>query len=114
MALPINIEELHLTEGRGTGIPTMRRAMQNNGSAVPSLETDEQCTYFLTILPVHPDWLSDDQASTDQVPNKYRTSTGQVTGVDRGSTGELPGKYRASFSGNTKTCESNGRRNEKV
>ncbi len=75
------LKELHLTEGRGTGIPTMRRAMYNNGSPEPILETDEQCTYFLTVLPVHPDWLdkeASNRTSTVQVPDKYRSSTGQV------------------------------------
>jgi len=47
------LKELHLTEGRGTGIPTIRRAMAANGSPSPVLETDDQCTYFLTVLPVH-------------------------------------------------------------
>jgi predicted HTH transcriptional regulator len=43
-------------------------------------------------------------AKTDQVPNKYRTSTDQVTDHDteekldkyRASTGQVPGRYRAS------------------
>ena len=47
------LKELHLTEGRGTGIPTIKRAMKNNGSPDPVLETDEQCSYFLTVLSVH-------------------------------------------------------------
>jgi len=69
------LKELHLTEGRGTGIPTMRKAMKENGSPEPVLETNEQCTYFLTTLHAHPDWLdqnSDDWESTDQEPIKYR------------------------------------------
>jgi len=47
------LKELHLTEGRGTGIPTIKKAMKVNGSPSPVLETDDQCTYFLTVLPVH-------------------------------------------------------------
>lgn len=27
--------------------------MEVNGSPAPVLETDDQCTYFLTVLPVH-------------------------------------------------------------
>jgi len=53
------LKELHLTEGRGTGIPTMKRVLTENGSPDPVLETDEQCTYFLTVLPVHPEWHPD-------------------------------------------------------
>jgi ATP-dependent DNA helicase RecG len=75
------LKELHLTEGRGTGIPTMREAMKNNGSPEPLLETDKQCTYFLTTLHVHPDWLEKDgidRVNTEQVVNKDWTSGEQV------------------------------------
>jgi ATP-dependent DNA helicase RecG len=47
-------KELELTEGRGTGVPKMRRAMRENGSPDPLFETDENRTYFTVILPVHP------------------------------------------------------------
>lgn len=57
------LKELHLTEGRGTGIPAMRRAMTRNGSPLPILETDELNTYFLTVLPVHPAFHLDVQGN---------------------------------------------------
>src|SRR5690606_28507570 len=44
-------KELELTEGRGTGFPTIYRAMSNNGSPDPVFDTDDQSTYFLTVLP---------------------------------------------------------------
>jgi ATP-dependent DNA helicase RecG len=44
------LKELHLTEGKGTGIPKIRRAMRNNGSDEPIFETDDARSYFLTIL----------------------------------------------------------------
>lgn len=44
------LKELHLTEGKGTGIPKIRRAMKNNGSDEPIFETDDDRSYFLTIL----------------------------------------------------------------
>ena len=46
------LRELHLTEGKGTGIPKIRRAMRNNGSDAPIFETDEARSYFLVTLPV--------------------------------------------------------------
>ncbi len=49
------LKELHLTEGRGTGIPTIKRAMERNQSPPPVFETDDACTYFLTTLPVNPE-----------------------------------------------------------
>lgn len=44
------LKELHLTEGKGTGIPKIRREMRNNGSEKPIFETDEDRSYFLTTL----------------------------------------------------------------
>jgi ATP-dependent DNA helicase RecG len=49
------LKELHLTEGRCTGIPKIQRSMQYNGSPEALFETDEERTYFLTTLPVHPE-----------------------------------------------------------
>lgn len=76
MALPININELirrntivareyrnrhigdflkklHLTEGRGTGFPTIYNAMADNRSPPPIFESDESSTFVLVILPAH-------------------------------------------------------------
>ncbi|WP_026713744.1 Fic family protein [Flavobacterium daejeonense] len=44
------LKELRLTEGRGTGFPTIRNAMAENNSSEPVFETDEQSTYFLSLL----------------------------------------------------------------
>jgi len=44
------LKELHLTEGKGTGIPKIRRAMRDNGSKAPVFETDDERSYFLTTL----------------------------------------------------------------
>ena len=48
------LKELDLTEGRCTGIPTIRAAMAGNGSPPPKFSTDDQRTHFLVELPVHP------------------------------------------------------------
>lgn len=48
------LKELHLTEGRGTGFPKIRRALKNNGSPVPIFKTDEERSYFATILRINP------------------------------------------------------------
>ena len=48
------LKELELTEGRCTGIPKIRAAMTANGSPAPKFSTDEERTYFLVELPVHP------------------------------------------------------------
>ena len=52
------LKELRLTEGRGTGVPSIFKAMRDNGSPEPRFETDENRTYFTTVLPVHPAFLN--------------------------------------------------------
>ncbi len=47
------LKELRLTEGRGTGIPTVIRAMRENGSPAPTFDTDEDRAYFTATLPIH-------------------------------------------------------------
>jgi ATP-dependent DNA helicase RecG len=48
------LKELDLTEGRATGIPKILRAMRDNGSPAPQFETDDDRSFFLIRLPVHP------------------------------------------------------------
>jgi len=48
------LKELHLTEGRATGIPTIKNALAKNGSPVPVFETDDQRSYFKTSFRIHP------------------------------------------------------------
>lgn len=50
------LKELKLAEGRGTGIPKVRRAMQQNGSPPPSFDFDDNRSYFRVTLPVHPEY----------------------------------------------------------
>lgn len=54
------LKELHLTEGRNTGMAKILRAMRLNGSPDPVFETDEERLYFLVTLPVHPGFLRED------------------------------------------------------
>ena len=51
------LKELDLTEGRCTGIPKIRAAMDRNGSPEPRFSTDEGRTHFLVELPVHPEFV---------------------------------------------------------
>ena len=48
------LKELDLAEGRSTGIPKILRVMKANGSPTPELESDDDRTFFLIRLPVHP------------------------------------------------------------
>lgn len=62
------LKELHLTEGRGTGVPKIYRALERNGSPMPILETDPDCNYFLTVIYAHPDAKSNQ--ATNQAINQ--------------------------------------------
>jgi ATP-dependent DNA helicase RecG len=54
------LKELNMTEGRGTGIPIIRKEMTRNGSPEPRFETDENYSYFMVTLPIHPAFRSDE------------------------------------------------------
>jgi ATP-dependent DNA helicase RecG len=47
------LKELHLVEGRNTGIPSMLRALEGNGSLPPLFETDTDRSYFRVTFFVH-------------------------------------------------------------
>lgn len=51
------LKELKLVEGRNTGIPTILKAMKNNQSDLPVFKTDDDRSYFTTILPVQKKFL---------------------------------------------------------
>jgi hypothetical protein len=45
---------IYQTEGRGTGIPKILRAMKANDSPAPRFKTDDDRTYFVSYFPAHP------------------------------------------------------------
>ncbi|MBE6523067.1 MAG: AAA family ATPase [Thermoplasmata archaeon] len=53
------LKELHLSEGRNTGIPKIKRAMEMNGNPPARILTDEARSYCTLILPIHPDFLKE-------------------------------------------------------
>ena len=46
-----------MTEGRCTGIPKIIKAMKANSSSPPLFETDDDRSYFLTTLKIHPQYI---------------------------------------------------------
>ena len=52
------LKELRLAEGRGTGLPRIYRAMQDNGSQTPSFDFDPGRSYFRVTLPAHPEYIA--------------------------------------------------------
>jgi ATP-dependent DNA helicase RecG len=47
------LKELHLVEGRNTGIPSILRALAGNGSAPPLFETDAARSFFRVTFLIH-------------------------------------------------------------
>jgi len=47
------LKELKLTEGHATGLPAIRRAMEQNGSPAPQFDFDDERTWFQVTLPIH-------------------------------------------------------------
>ena len=93
------LKELDMTEGRGTGIPIIRREMAKNGSPKPRFETDDNYSYFITTLPIHPAFLEPDEtlnraingvvnedADRGYIPeNKYRSIINEISRVENGA-----------------------------
>jgi ATP-dependent DNA helicase RecG len=51
------LKELRLTEGRGTGIPTIIKVLEENGSSKPAFDTDEpDRRHFIIDIPKHDDF----------------------------------------------------------
>ena len=68
------LKELEYTEGRGTGFPTIYKAMANNGSPKPIFETNEQSTHVLATLPVHELVPNNDQVDNQDESISFNTS----------------------------------------
>ncbi len=73
------LKELEFTEGRSTGIPKIIEAMKRNGSPPPEFEFDQDHSYFMVRLPVHPAALEVAEGK-HLTPHVAGEVTGEVTG----------------------------------
>lgn len=64
------LKELDLTEGRATGIPTIQKALRENGSEKATIETDDDRTYFLMTVPCRRDMINYNGAETTSVSHQ--------------------------------------------
>jgi len=64
------LKELDIVEGRNTGVPLIISSMQNNGSGFPEFETDEERSYFLITLPIHPLFINQKQDALSTTKNE--------------------------------------------
>ena len=72
------LKELHLIEGRNTGIPTMIKALKNNGSPLPDFLTDEERSYFTVVFYVHDSFVSKQPIISMKKPLKRRRSRADI------------------------------------
>lgn len=73
------LKELHLVEGRNTGVPLIVNAMLQNGSSLPEFKTDGNRSYFRVVLPIHSVFL--DLAKNNispQLKSKIKKQTRQT------------------------------------
>jgi ATP-dependent DNA helicase RecG len=77
------LKELDLTEGRATGIPTIFKALKDNGSPLPRFNTDEDRTFFEVELFIHPPF-PDSRALPDvpQNEDKPKAFNKVLTAID--------------------------------
>lgn len=54
------LKELHLTEGRGTGFPTIHEELKKNGSPNAIIDVDDEHTYFIIRIPCHPEFVCEE------------------------------------------------------
>lgn len=59
------LKELKLTEGKCTGIPTILKAMEKNGSPTAIFETDDERQSLLVTISVHQSFISTSIATND-------------------------------------------------
>ena len=74
------LKELDLTEGRATGIPTIQKALKDNGSAPATIETDDDRTYFLMTIPCREGFARKLSQDDFDVNNGWTNRLGQTLG----------------------------------
>ncbi|MDD3627729.1 MAG: putative DNA binding domain-containing protein, partial [bacterium] len=72
------LKELHLTEGRMTGIKTIINALKENGSPPLDLDTDKDRTYFKVTIHIHRYFLDSDKKKAKKSGTKSALSWHQV------------------------------------
>lgn len=62
------LKELDMTEGRGTGMPKILQAIRKNDSPQPIFHTDEDRSYFVVELSIHPKFLKKGEQTVEVRP----------------------------------------------
>ncbi len=74
------LKELHLTEGRSTGFPKIRRALKKNGSSAPVYETDGDREYFMATIKIHPKAKEEKTATAEETAGQVGEQVSEQVG----------------------------------
>lgn len=103
------LKELKLIEGRNTGVPTILKALRENGSPLPIFETDEGRSYFAVTLKIHKAFIEPDAPKPEEVEiHKTKRNRGQIKEeamelLSRGNYSQNELAKRMRYSGVSKT-----------
>lgn len=78
------LKELHLTEGRNTGFRKILEALEANGSPLPEFETDEEHSYFISRIFIHPGFLGGESGKEKTIPKLSPNYPQRQRGADFG------------------------------
>ena len=85
------LKELEFTEGRCTGIPKIIEAMAKNGSPPAEFEFDEDHSYFMVRLPIHPAALEvAESAAGGESGVTQKVGAGDTAPLPRGESAQSP------------------------
>ena len=76
------LKELHLIEGRNTGVPTMLKALAANGSEPPIFETDRDRTYFEVVFKNHALFIEHDEKKGESYQKRVKRRSRKELEVD--------------------------------
>ncbi len=89
------LKELHLVEGRNTGIPSMLRALADNDSPLPEFETDDERSFFRVTLFVHQAFTEDTRLPASNDAKRKKKSDVKASILNALSVGALPSQELA-------------------
>lgn len=73
------LKELEMTEGRGTGIPKIMREIKKNNSPDPIFHTDEDRSYLVVEIHLHPEFIEENEVTTEVTTEVATEVTTEVT-----------------------------------
>ena len=76
------LKELHLVEGRNTGIPTILESLRANGSPPPLFETDEERSYFRVTFFAHEAFSKNAAKPTPQPSSRRKKADIKIAILD--------------------------------